>query len=876
LTKAIFLVILLPFFSEAFAAYDGEYSINNLPVTITERGKYRIYGNGRATGNTITVNASATGSEIVLENVTIDVSDSLSGAAFKIDADARIYLSLRGKNTLKSGDKCAGLNVFGAVEIADGGIGSLNATGGKHGAGIGGSELGDNGTIVIHSGEIIATGGKDGAGIGGGIGAEGGGFGSGSGGMITINGGSITAIGGNSGAGIGGGGFGDGGTVVAVKGDDCNRSDIGPGNNNNDGSVIITGGSVKSSVQPQPMNANTMTVYRTEISFNPVSDSKRFFTEAIFHNNNNRYVYGTAGVVTDDNDKTYFWLPVGDYAPDSIILTTNNANTYKNLDAVSVRNNNAAILMAGNGAVRVTGMSFINPSVILAVDSSTTLTVDIAPETATHKNVKWRSSDTSIVTVTPSDSLNCTIIAKALGEVFITATAEDGGKNDTCRVKVINHYTVNFRLSDTIQGFDITATNNNRFIASGEDILHGSKLVIKVNNAAAADSSYRYAWIGDGIPEGAATDRDSLVIDNVAGVVDVTCTATGPYYPISFALSENSSEELTVSATYNNNTITSDTSVLSGSKFVIKVNIAANFLYNYEWTGTGIPEGVATDRDSLVIDTFSAPVDVACTVTDRYCPVRFTLADASPGFGISATYDGSPITSGSTVVPCSDLILTVTGIKEKQYKYTWSGTGVPDAPVHTDIPTLIISNLTDPVDVVCTITGPYYPVSFTLDGAPSGWGISGATIAYNGSPIASGDAVLHGDSLILTVTGGEGKQYTYTWSGIIDHPFTPFVSNNPALSIYFLTGPVDVTCTVTEGVTAIDPLALSALPKARIADGVLHVEGLTPGAAWQVCTVTGIPVGRGLSDGSTTSIRLPGKGVYIFVSGSQRVKIIEN
>ena len=77
--------------------------------------------------------------------------------------------------------------------------------GGNGGAGIGGGggNVGGSGSaIAIRSGTVQATGGDMGAGIGGGDGGEG----SGNGTNITISGGTVTAIGGDYAAGIGGGG----------------------------------------------------------------------------------------------------------------------------------------------------------------------------------------------------------------------------------------------------------------------------------------------------------------------------------------------------------------------------------------------------------------------------------------------------------------------------------------------------------------------------------------------------------------------------------------------------------------------------------------------------------------------------------------------
>ena len=77
------------------------------------------------------------------------------------------------------------------------GSGSLNATGGFLGAGIGGGWNSPGSNIIIDGGTVTAIGGADGAGIGGGW--------TGSGSNIIINGGNVNARGGDDASGIGGG-----------------------------------------------------------------------------------------------------------------------------------------------------------------------------------------------------------------------------------------------------------------------------------------------------------------------------------------------------------------------------------------------------------------------------------------------------------------------------------------------------------------------------------------------------------------------------------------------------------------------------------------------------------------------------------------------
>ena len=202
--------------------------------------------------NIITViNKAATALKLTLKDVKIDVSDTgdfaTSGkAALSVQGKGNVEIELDGKNELKSGYDRAGLEKNtseGTLTLKDDNKdGSLKATGGDSGAGIGGGVNGSGENITINGGSVTATGGKWAAGIGGGNG--------GIGENITIKGGTVTAKGGDCGAGIGGGSRGsgeaitiNGGTVNAASGDNGGAG-IGGGDEGSGEDITITGGTV--------------------------------------------------------------------------------------------------------------------------------------------------------------------------------------------------------------------------------------------------------------------------------------------------------------------------------------------------------------------------------------------------------------------------------------------------------------------------------------------------------------------------------------------------------------------------------------------------------------------------------------------------------
>ena len=164
---------------------------------------------------------------VTLDGVNIDVSgtggdiisDQYTGeAAVKITGNGDVTLELDGESTVQSGYYRAGVeknttddgsNGKGNLTITDetGFSGSLKATGGYEGAGIGGGYEGIGSNITITgSAEVTAQGGENSAGIGGGCWCGGS--------DITIKGSAkVTAQGGEGSAGIGGGYDGSGSNI---------------------------------------------------------------------------------------------------------------------------------------------------------------------------------------------------------------------------------------------------------------------------------------------------------------------------------------------------------------------------------------------------------------------------------------------------------------------------------------------------------------------------------------------------------------------------------------------------------------------------------------------------------------------------------------
>ena len=238
LTAAMLTTLAAPAFAKEWYIEDGDIVISAGTETgtnkVTQTGKETVNNDKdtvitnrekNASSNTVTIEAENKGDkvEVTLKDVNIEATGGK--AAVSVTGKGDTTIELDGDNELQGGDRHAGLEhnqtvdsegnvTSGKLTIQDDNdnAGSLTATGGYFGAGIGGGSA-KAGQVTITGGTITAISG-DGAGIGGGQGNMGSNAGNAD---IEISGGTIEATGGYTSAGIGGGCYGD--AIIKITGD---------------------------------------------------------------------------------------------------------------------------------------------------------------------------------------------------------------------------------------------------------------------------------------------------------------------------------------------------------------------------------------------------------------------------------------------------------------------------------------------------------------------------------------------------------------------------------------------------------------------------------------------------------------------------------
>jgi len=128
----------------------------------------------------------------------------------------------------------------------------------------------------------------------------------------------------------------------------------------------------------------------------------------------NDYYYNAfiAGTVTEECEAGSFNIIVTDSSSKTASITVN-------YDAISV-------------ASPITGISFVQPEIVLDIGEMETLEVVITPDDASDKTLNWSSSDSTVAYF----GQNGQIKASSPGTTTVTVTTHQGGHKDTCKVYV--------------------------------------------------------------------------------------------------------------------------------------------------------------------------------------------------------------------------------------------------------------------------------------------------------------------------------------------------------------------------------------------------------------------------------------------------------
>ena len=280
---------------------------------------------------------------------------------------------------------------------------------------------------------------------------------------------------------------------------------------------------------------------------------------------------------------------------------------------------------------KVASVSLDKTEITLTEGDTHILTATINPDNATNKNVSWKSSNTSVATVS-----NGKVTALKAGTTTITVTTEDGGKTATCNV------TVNEKIY-SVENISLDKTS--AILFEGETLV----LTATINpynatnkNVVWSSSNTSVATVVDGKVAALKTGTATIIVTTEDGNKTATCDVTVNAKVTSVSL-DKTEVELTegdthiLTATINPDNATNKNVIWSSS------NASVATVSNGKVTA--VKAGTAT----ITVTTEDGGKTATCRVmvNEKIYPVDGLSLNKS----IAVLYEGETLTLTATITP---------------------------------------------------------------------------------------------------------------------------------------------------------------------------------------------------------------------------------
>ena len=174
---------------------------------------------------------------------------------------------------------------------------------------------------------------------------------------------------------------------------------------------------------------------------------------------------------------------------------------------ITVTTNDGGFVATSNitvSDVSVTGVLVSPGSLTLGLNEIQTLTATVSPTDATNKLVDWSSSDSGVVSVTPSGQIE----GLSAGVATITATSVDGSFTSTSTVTVDNSFS----------GLTLDSVSDQQGI-------EGSNVSLQLSSSGGSPSE-TFTYTAQGLPNGLTIDSNT---GEISGVLALGSSAMSPY-----------------------------------------------------------------------------------------------------------------------------------------------------------------------------------------------------------------------------------------------------------------------------------------------------------------------------------------------------------
>ena len=283
-----------------------------------------------------------------------------------------------------------------------------------------------------------------------------------------------------------------------------------------------------------------------------------------------------------------------------------------------------------------------------------TLTVTINPSNATNKNVSWKSSNTSVATVS-----NGKVTAVKAGSATITVTTEDGSKTATCEVTVnakvypVTSIVLDKTSHEMTEGdeFTLTATIN------------PSNATKK--NVGWKSSNTSVATVSNGKVTAVKAGSATITVTTEDGSKTATCevTVNAKVYPVTGVSLNQTSVSLT-----------------EGDDFDLTATVYPSNATNKKVTWSSSDTSVASVKNGMVVAIKPGTAIITVTTEDgnKTATCEIIVSERFyPVTGVSLNVTNATLTIGETLV----LTATVLPSNATNKNLTWSSSNETVATV---------------------------------------------------------------------------------------------------------------------------------------------------------------------------------------------------
>ena len=337
----------------------------------------------------------------------------------------------------------------------------------------------------------------------------------------------------------------------------------------------------------------------------------------------------------------------------------------------------------------VTGLSISKSTLRIEVGDKVTLKATVKPEDATNKTVSWKTSSSSVATVSSSG----VVTAKKLGKATITVTTADGGFKKNCVVEVVKK---------------VTSVELDKAVAT---IYLGKTLTLKatVSPAGATNSTVTFTSSNKSI----ATVSSSGVVTPVSpGTVTITVkTSDGSF---------TDSCEITVKRAVTGIKLDKSSAELkSNATLILKATVSPSNATNktVKWstsnknvvtvTSNGLVTPVGKGTATITAKTENG-LTAKCTITVYQVVTGVTLTEAS------SVYAGEKVTLKADVVPANANNQKITWSTSNKAVATVDSKGVVTG-VKAGTAVITVKTTEGNFTAKCTVTVKQHVTSIALD-----------------------------------------------------------------------------------------------------------------------------------------------------------------